>query len=194
MNDIETLSRMLRERRAIFPKTYLPDAPIERAEIEQILENARWAPTHKITEPWRFRVFHSIESRQSLSNYLAEYYRRHTPPDLFSEEKMEKTRENPLRAGAVIALILHPEPLANLPEFEEVAALAMAVQNMWLSCHTLGIGAYWSTPPSVLSEEANGILEVGEGERSLGLFYMGRHNMPALPGKRGPIAEKTIWK
>jgi nitroreductase len=193
MNDLETLTRLIRERRSIFPKTYLSDAPIERAAIELVLENARWAPTHKLTEPWRFRVFHSEESRKQLSDFLAEYYRDNTPAELFSEEKMQKAQENPLRAGAVIALILHPEPIAKLPEFEEIASLAMAVQNMWLTCHAMGIGAYWSSPPSVLSAAARPLLQVAEGERCLGVFYMGRHEMPLLPGKRGPVEEKTLW-
>jgi nitroreductase len=31
-------------------------APLERWQLEAILDAARWAPTHKKTEPWRFVV------------------------------------------------------------------------------------------------------------------------------------------
>ncbi len=185
------LSEIIQRRRAIYPKNYLPDRPIERTYIEQLLENANWAPTHKRTEPWRFHVFLSAQSRKRLSEYLAEYYRQHTPPDQFSEEKMRKMAENPLRAGAVIAIVLHRDPQESLPEFEEIAAVAMAVQNMWLTCTGMGLGAYWSTPPAALN--AHEFLGLQPNERCLGFFYIGWHNAPDLPGKRGPIAEKVVW-
>lgn len=186
------LGELLRRRRAIFPKSYLPERPIDRAIIEQILENANWAPTHKRTEPWRFQVFHSTESRDSLGDYMSEFYRQNTPPEAFSEEKMIKNGENPRRSGAVIAIILHRDPTESIPEFEEIAAVAMAVQNMWLSCTALGLGSYWSTPRAAL--EARDFLGLAPNERCLGLFYMGWYEMPDLPGKRGDVMEKTIWR
>jgi len=186
------LGELLRRRRAIFPKSYLPERPIDRDILEQLLENANWAPTHKRTEPWRFQVFHSAESRNTLGDYLSEFYRQNTAPEAFSEEKMIKNGENPRRAGAVIAIILHREPAESIPEFEEIAAVAMAVQNMWLSCAALGLGSYWSSPRAAL--EARDFLALAPNERCLGLFYMGWHDMPELPGKRGPVAEKTIWR
>ncbi len=186
------ISELIRSRRAVFPKFYIPGKPIDRAIIEQLLENANWAPTHKRTEPWRFKVFHSEESRQRLSDYMSDFYKNNTPEELFSAEKMKKTAENPLRAGAVIAIVLRPDPAANLPDFEEIASVAMAVQNMWLSGAAIGLGSYWSSPRAAL--EANEFLKLEPGERCLGLFYMAWHEMPAdVVGKRGDVAEKTIW-
>ena len=187
------ISELIQNRRAVFPKFYVPGKPIDRTIIEQLLENANWAPTHKRTEPWRFHVFHSEESRRKLSDYLSDFYKKNTPADLFSEEKMIGAGANPLRAGAVIAIVLHPDPAANLPEFEEIASVAMAVQNMWLSCAAIGLGSYWSTPRAAL--EANEFLKLQAGERCLGLFYLAWHEMPAdIEGKRGNVAEKTAWK
>ena len=62
---------LIHRRRSIFPKFYVPGKPVERALLEQLLENANWAPTHKLTEPWRFQVFHSAESRHALGDYLS---------------------------------------------------------------------------------------------------------------------------
>lgn len=185
------ITELIHRRRAIFPKFYLPGQPIERSLIEQLLENANQAPTHKLTEPWRFIVFHSAESRQRLSDYLEQFYVTDTPPALFSEEKRIKSRENPLRAGAVIALCRHFDPANGLPEWEETAAVACAVENMWLSCTAANLGCYWSTPKAAL--QANEFLQLGTGDSCLGFFYLGWHNMPALPGKRRPVAEKTKW-
>lgn len=192
MSDIPTdISMLIRRRRAIFPKTYLPGKPVGRNVIEQLLENANWAPTHKLTEPWRFRVFHSEESRRRLGEYLSGFYKKNTPADLFSEEKMKKNGENPLRSGAVIAIVMQRDPAESVPEFEEIAAVAMAVQNMWLTCTALGLGCYWSTPKAAL--QANEFLNLNPAERCLGLFYLGWHEMPELPGKRRPVEEKTVW-
>ncbi len=185
------INELIHRRRAIYPKTYLPEKPVSREIIEQLLENANWAPTHKRTEPWRFRVFHSPESRQRLADYLADFYLKNTPDELFSVEKMKKTGDSPLRSGAVIAICLHRNEAANLPEFEEIAAVAMAVQNMWLTCTELGLGCYWSTPKAAL--RANEFLGLGENERCLGLFFLGWHGMPEVPGVRKPVSEKVVW-
>lgn len=189
---LSDISDLIKQRRAVFPKFYTPGKPIDKAIIEQLLENANWAPTHKRTEPWRFKVFHSEESRQQLSDYLAEFYRKNTPADQFSEEKMKAAGANPMRAGAVIAIVLHPDPAANLPEFEEVASVAMAVQNMWLSCAAIGLGSFWASPKAAF--EAGDFLQLETGERCLGFFYLSWHEMPAdVPGQRGNVASKTVW-
>lgn len=189
---ITEISDLLHRRRAIFPKTYLQGKPIGRSIIEQILENANQAPTHRLTEPWRFQVFHSETSRKELSAYMSEFFKKNTAPDLFTEEKMIKAGENPLLAGAVIAVIMHRDPEARIPEWEEIASVAMAVQNMWLSCTAIKLGCYWSSPRVAL--EGRDFFGLEEGERCLGLFYMGWHEMPEIPGKRGPIEEKVVWK
>jgi len=191
-NNLLAISALIRRRRSVFPKFYLPEKPLDRAVIEQLLENANWAPTHKLTEPWRFQVFHSPESRAALGDYLAGYYQHYTPPEVFSEEKFEKTRNNPRRAGAVLAIVLHRDPEARVPEFEEIAAVAMAVQNMWLSCTELGLGCYWSTPKAAL--EAADFLQLKSNEYCLGLFYLGWHEMPDIAGKRQDVREKVLWR
>ncbi|HAD13072.1 MAG TPA: nitroreductase [Saprospirales bacterium] len=189
---LSEISLLIKSRRAVPPKFYTPGKSIDRSIIEQLLENANWAPTHKRTEPWRFKVFHSEESRQQLSEYMSEFYRKNTPADLFSEEKMKGAGANPLRAGAVIAIVHKPDPAANLPEFEEIASVAMAIQNMWLSCAAIGLGGFWGSPKAAL--ESSEFLKLEAGERCLGFFYLAWHEMPAeVPGQRGSVDEKTTW-
>ncbi len=182
-------SELIRKRRAIYPNSYI-DRPVDRQVILEILENANWAPTHRHTEPWRFRIFEG-PSRQRLSDYLAEWYQANTPADRFSEKKLEKTRQKPLQSACVLAICMQRDPAERVPEWEEVAAVACAVQNLWLSCTAYGIGGYWSTPRSII--EAREFLELADGERCLGLFYLGYHQMPDLPGRRIPITQKITW-
>jgi nitroreductase len=185
----ELTSELIRKRRAIFPKSYI-HKPIPVAIIEQVLENANWAPTHRLTEPWRFKVF-TGPALGRLGDYLGDFYRNNTPAEGFSEMKFNKNLQSPRQSGCVIAICMKRDAEARVPEWEEVAAVACAVQNMWLTCTSYGIGCYWSTPKAAL--EADAFLGLEEAERCLGLFYMGYHDLPELPGKRSPITEKTTW-
>ncbi len=182
-------AELIRGRRAIFPKTYI-SKPIPKAVIEEVLENANWAPTHKFTEPWRFRVFTGA-ALERLGDALAELYRAATPAEAFSEKKYDKNKQKPRQSGCVIAICMQRDAEERVPEWEEIAATACAVQNMWLTCTAHGIGSYWSS--AKMLQESPGLLQLAPGERCLGLFFMGYHNLPELPGKRGPIAEKVVW-
>ena len=187
--NITPVSDLIRRRRAIFPNSY-NDKPIAVELIREVLENANWAPTHRMTEPWRFKVFRG-KALERLGAYMGEYYREHTAPEAFSETKYTKAMNNPKRSAAVIAIVLHRDPEERVPEWEELAAVAASVQNMWLTCTALGIGAYWSTPEAIL--EGKAFLGLGEAEQPVGLFYMGYHDLGDIPGKRTPIEDKVEW-
>ena len=59
-----------------------------------------------------------------------------------------------------------------VPEWEEIAATSMAVQNMYLTCTANNIGCYWSSPKIV--EKLTESLKIEENQQCLGLFYMGK--------------------
>ena len=188
----EQTNELIRKRRSIFPKTYT-DEPIPRAILEDVLENANWAPTHKFTEPWRFKVFQGQTALNRLGEFLATTYKETTSEDRFSEMKYKKTLNKPAKCAAVIAICMHRDEEERIPEIEEVCAVSCAVQNMWLSAASYNIGAYWSSPKMVFSDKMKAFLGLGEKDKCLGLFYMGYHNMPELPGKRGSMSDKVEW-
>ena len=189
---ISELNDLLKTRRSIFPKSYIQGKDIPESDILQILENANFAPSHRLTEPWRFKILRGA-AKQRLADFMVEDYLAMTPIEAQSEVKMQKMAENPTRSAVAIALVLkrHEE---LLPEWEEIASLAMAVQNMWLTCSILGIGCYWSSPTAI-TLRGQDFLKLAADERCLGLFYMGYHNvsMADLPAVRKPIAEKITW-
>lgn len=187
----DQVRKLLRERSSIYPPMYT-DTPIERSVIEDILENANWAPNHRKTEPWRFKVFRG-NARQQLANALSSAYRNKTTDATFSEKKFKKISTNPLKADTVIVLCMQRDPDESLPEWEELAAVAMAVQNLWLSATAYGLGGYWSSPSSLINE-INDFLELSAGERCYGFFYLANHQAPALPRERKPLANKVTWK
>ncbi len=187
--DIKELNTLIRNRRSVFPKQYI-NKEISDETINQILENANWAPTHKLTEPWRFKVFKG-NGLQKLSNYLGDEYLKKFTGDKYSEFKHKKTIKKPLQCAAIIGICMQRDPKSSIPEWEEVSAVACAVQNMWLSCTALGIGAYWSSPGLVTGK--NEIMNLDDGETCLGLFYMGYWEGETADSQRGKIEDKVQW-
>lgn len=178
---------LIKRRRSVFPAQYI-DKEIAKSDIEKILEAANWAPTHKKTEPWRFKVLQG-ESQEKLGLFLSLKYMEAEPKP--KEFKVKKLIENPKRAGAIIAICMQRDPDECVPEWEEIAATAMAVQNMWLCCTEMGIGCYWSSPG--LIKYMDEFFEMNEGEKCLGFFYMGYYEGDIPEVTREPIEDKVVW-
>lgn len=186
---IEEVHQLLRNRKSVYPPSFL-DKPIERKVLEEILESANWAPTHKLTEPWRFKVF-TGSGKKKLGDFMAEKYRALTPQDDFSISKYEKLKTNPTRSGAVLAICMQVDPSGRVPEWEELAAVSCAVQNIWLAASAYQIGGYWSSPGII--DYFGELIQLNAGEKCIGLFYMGYFKPFSTNRKRSPISEKTTW-
>lgn len=184
------INQLIKSRRAVFPHQYDIDKTISKVVIQQILENANWAPTHRRTEPWRFQVFQG-ESKTKLGEFLANWYKENTATKLFSAKKYEKTLKKAAQSSCLIAICMQRDPEESVPEWEEIAAVACAVQNMWLTCTSMGIGSYWSTPKSI--KDFNKFSDLEEGESCLGFFYMGYKAKEGPDGSRRPIEQKVKW-
>jgi nitroreductase len=178
---------LIKKRRSVFPAQYTNE-PIAKSDIEKILEAANWAPNHKSTEPWRFKVLQG-DSQRRLGEFLSAKYQELDPKP--KQMKIKKLLENPTRAGAVIAICMQRDPKESLPEWEEIAAVSMAVQNMWLCCTEMGIGSYWSSPGII--KYMNEFFDFNEGEKCLGFFYMGNFAGDLPEQTRKPIADKILW-
>lgn len=179
--------KLIKERRSVFPAQY-NGKRIAKDVIDRILEAANWAPTHKKTEPWRFKVLLG-ESKEKLGQFLSEKYQE--VEERPKQIKTKKLYQNPIQSAAVIAICMQRDAKESLPEWEEVAAVAMAVQNMWLCCVELGIGCYWSSPGLINYMDEH--FELSEGEKCLGFFYMGHYDSEIPDGTRSPITNKVVW-
>ncbi|MFS4466793.1 nitroreductase [Maribacter sp. 2210JD10-5] len=178
---------LIKKRRSVFPVQY-NDKPIAKRDIEKILEAANWAPNHRKTEPWRFKVM-TGDKKAKLGEFLSNTYIDVTVKP--KQMKSKKLIENPKKAGAIIAICMQRDFSESIPEWEEIAATAMAVQNMWLYCTEMGIGSYWSSPG--LIKYMDDFLPMEEGEKCLGFFYIGYTDIEIPEQTRGPIADKVIW-
>ena len=105
MNEkFELLTELIHSRRAIFPQNYKP-GKISAEILESILENARWAPNHKKTEPWRFVLIEN-DSLKDLSEFLSNRYKLNTSAENFDPVKFKKAGEKPLQSAAVLAICI----------------------------------------------------------------------------------------
>ena len=189
--EAERVNQLIRGRRSVFPDQFEKGRPVADEIIWQLLENANWAPNHKHTEPWRFRVF-TGKGLSSFAEFQAARYKE-TAGDRFRQDKYEKLLSNPLSCSHIIAILMRRSVNVNIPEAEEIAAVACAVQNIWLSAPAYGLGGYWSTGGVTYDPAAREFLELKEGDRLMGFFYLGAVRVASPGGVRGPVREKTIW-
>jgi len=187
-NEIAILTDIIKRRRSIFPISYTSEeVPVD--VIMQILESANYAPTHKLTQPWRFTVFRN-EGKRKFAVELARLYKETTTENQFLQKKYDSIQEKAAQSSAIIAINaeLHPE---KVPEWEELAAVACAVQNMALTAEALQVGAYWSSPGMIA--DLKDYLNLGEQEKCFGLFYLGYHDEKPRTAARTPIEKKIKW-
>ena len=186
--DFSIISNIIKRRRSVFPNSYTAEE-VPVAILKQLLASANYAPTHKLTEPWRFRVYRNA-GKDKLGETLAQIYKETTPAAKFLQKKYDSLTEKVNRASAVIVINarLHPE---QVPEWEEIAAVACAVQNMALTAEALHLGAYWSSPGILPFLED--FLELEDQEKCYGLFYVGYHEEKPREANRSPIEDKVKW-
>ena len=189
--DPEALSQLLESRRSTFPRQFSGER-IEDGVIHRLLENANSAPTHKRTMPWRFRVF-SDGSMHELLEFLKSVYLADTPAEKVKQSKASAYDERKKQCSHIIAISAFIDPSIALPEWEEMSAVACAVQNIYLSLATYGIAGYWSTGSMVESSKVWSFLNLGEQERFMGFFYLGVPAVILPEVKRDPLGKRVEW-
>lgn len=163
----DILKQIIQSRKSIFPKDYTAEE-IPQEILEEILNSTHFAPNHKRTKPWRFKIFRGLQ-KTKLGEKLAETYREITRPEVFLEKKYVDISEKIKKTDAVVAVCVNFSGL--VPEWEEIAAVAMGVQNMYLTCTANNVGCYWSTPNT--KDYIGDYLGLEENQKCLGFFYMG---------------------
>lgn len=180
----------IKKRRSVYPQFFNGER-IPDNQIETLLEAANHAPTHKLTQPWRF-IIYTGESLHKLSQYASEWYVDNTDESKYSEFKHNKTRLKALQSSHVIAIVMERHE-ALLPEWEEVAAVACAVQNLWIAAIAMGLGGYWSSPKFAI--EGSDFFGLNKDQKCLGLFYLGIPTKELPPAaEKSDITRKIKWK
>lgn len=191
-HNLSQIKALIEDRRNIAPELF-SGRKVHREIIEEMLDMARWAPTHRFTQPWFFKVFMG-DGRQQLGQFMANTYQNVTDEASFNPATFDKLRNRPLLASAVIGVGLRRDAELRDPLQEEIASVAMAVQNMWLVAAAHGIGMYWGTGGVVYTPQMHAFMGLGEHDLFMGLVYVGYPaNEWPRPTRRRPIEYFSEW-
>ena len=161
------LKHIIKSRKSTFPADYTQE-PIAQEIIDDLLDVATYAPNHKKTLPWRLKAFRG-EEKTALGAELQRLYKEHIPAEKFSEDTYNELAKKVSRTDTIISICV--EFSGKVPQWEEVAAVAMAVQNMYLLCTAYELGCYWGTP--AFAPKLKNFLNLGENQECYGIFFVG---------------------
>jgi nitroreductase len=159
------IEEAIRSRRT--HKAYGSD-PVDRATLDELLDLARWAPNHHLTNPWRFRVLGP--------GALARLKEAAGP------EAAGKLDRAPTLVA--VSVVQTGDPVADE---EDLCAAACAAYIVLLAAHGRGLAGYWRTPAVLRTAEGCAACGVPEGERAIGLIHLGRGKGTKPAPEREPI-------
>ncbi len=193
-DDIAHVNYLMQSRRSVFPKDYIQGERVADEIIEKMLENANWAPTHKLTEPWRFVVF-TKEGLHQLAEIQASCYKKVTTADgSFKEERYQNLLKKPLQSSHIILIIMKRDEKERVREVEEIGAVFCAIQNMYLTAVGYGVGCYLSTGGVTYFDEAKKSFGLQKEDQIIGFFNVGVIKKDLeVKSKRNSVVEKTKW-
>ena len=139
--------------------------PVDRRTLDELLELARWAPNHNLTNPWRFRVL-GPESLGRLKEAAG------------PEGAVKLDRAPTLVAASVVQT---GDPVQDE---EDLCATAVAVYIVLLAAHARGLVGYWRTPDVLRTPEGREALGLPANERLVGLIHLGPGRQQREPPER----------
>ena len=148
-------------------KQYGPQ-PLDEATLRELVDLARHAPNHHLTQPWRFRLL-GPETRRSVEA-------------LAGEKEAVKLRRAPTLVLATAALSGDP-----LTDEEDLHATAAAVYAVLLGATGRGLASYWRTPACLREPAVREALGLGEEERVVALIHLGPRLSEPPVKERAPL-------
>lgn len=189
--NLSEISEVLRNRRTITPEQF-SDRLVHREQMELMLTNATWAPSHGMTQPWRFKIFMG-SGLEKLQKFLPELYKAKTSQEQFKQAKYDRILQRMQKISALVVVCLERDKTEKIKEIEEIEAVACAVQNMMITATAYGLGSYWSSPGYIYSNEMNEFLKLGPKDKCLGLVYLGYPTGDWPASHRRPLEYVTEW-
>ncbi len=157
----------IRDRRT--HKAFAPE-PLPRALLDELLELARWAPNHHLTNPWRFRA---------LGPGALQRLKQAAGPD--AAAKLD-------RAPTLVAVtqIRSDDPVQDQ---EDLCATACAAYAVLLGAHGRGLAGYWRTPGVLRTPAGRDALGITDNERFVALIHLGWPRQQKAPPERAPQSD-----
>ena len=170
---------VLRGRRSI--DFFAPDAVSSEA-IHEAIDVARWAPNHRLTEPWRFYVL-GPATRQAVIDLAV---------DLETAAKGDRAgvaRRARLDGIPGMFVLTTRRSADALLDREDYAACCCAAENLMLYLWQRGIGVKWTTGGITRQRQFYELLGVDPAsEAVVGFFWYGIPKIVPTQ-KRRPVEE-----
>jgi nitroreductase len=151
--------------------------PVDRATLRELFELARWAPNHRLTNPWRFRVL-GAQSRGDLAREA----------ELDAPGSAQKLDRAPTLV--VASAKLHGDPGEQR---EDLLAAAIAAYLVLLAAHERGLAGYWRTLPLLEKPAVRAALAIAPDEQTIGLLHLGRPRQAQRVPDRAAVGEIALF-
>lgn len=176
----------IRTRRTV--KAYEP-LPVDRGTLGELLELARWAPNHNLTNPWRFRVV-GPKALERLKGAAAEIAAAGAPRGCDRDE-VGRAAAAKLERAPTLVVVSSKRAGDIVQQEEDMHATACAAYNVLLGAHARGLAGYWRTPGVLRTPEGRAAVGMAEEERFVGLLHLGEPVQERRPPERAP-AEQVV--
>jgi nitroreductase len=153
--------------------------PVAPELVRELLDLARWAPNHHLTNPWRFRVLGpaSLDRLKAAADALQ--------PG--SGAKLD-------RAPTLVAVTSIRTPDDPVADEEDLLATACAAYLVLLAAEARGLASYWRTPAVLRSDDGLRALGADPGrERGVGLLHLGPRRQEQPPPDRAPLDDVVAF-
>lgn len=190
----QNISTWIKNRKSTFVNGLKIGSKIDDSVIEQLLENATWAPSHGLAQVWHFKVF-AGNGVKTFFNKQKEIYKASTPPDKYKDFKFNSYDNKWERVSHVIAIIAQRDPFKRFPKQEDLVSVACAVENIYLSLNAFGIGGYLSTGDVCYTQQMRDFLQLANDDEVIGFFILGipDPSFARPPRNRASVSDKTQW-
>lgn len=142
---------------------------------EALFRAALRAPDHAWLRPWRFLVIED-EGRQRLGDLFAQAALAGSAD--MEPDALERMRRKPERAPLLIVAIASHREHSKVPVQEQDMSCAVAVGNMLVAAHAMGLGAVWRTGPMAAHQIVRRGLGLAENEQIVAFLYVGHPGGP----------------
>lgn len=175
--DPDAIAAAIRSRRSI--ELFEPGR-IDETVLREAVEVARWAPNHRLTQPWRFYLI-GPETQTAIAALVG---------TIETRNKGERVGE--LKRARVLGMpgmfvVTSQRSADELQDREDYAACCCAAQNMMVYLWQRGVGTKWTTGTVTREGAFCELLGIdAERERVVGLFWCGRPKVVPAQKRREP--------
>ncbi|MFX1387915.1 MAG: coenzyme F420-0:L-glutamate ligase [Promethearchaeota archaeon] len=198
-NEENLIRRILKNRRSY--KLPFASRNIDRVTIDECIKLARWAPSAHNGQFWRYIILERDNLRVNLIKKMNEKLRIDLKKDGksndFIESKVERTRNNFIKAPILILLCLDTLDLEKYPDFERtqnefllgIQSISSSATYLLLAFEMKKLAACWYCAPLFAKDIIKKSLKLPETYIPIAFFTVGYPLKPVQPPNRKLLKE-----